>query len=354
MTFHRNAWYVAALPQDVGRELRRRTILGDPILLYRKLDGSLAAVMDRCPHRFAPLSRGTLHDDIIECKYHGLRFDGSGMCVLNPHGETINPAMHVHHYPAVECHGLVWIWMGNPETASLDRIPNLSYMGASGSRTVRNYIYADYRYDILVDNLLDVSHVDYLHVGSLSSGPPERGEVQVRQQGDDVFVVRTLYNSPTPPRIRDWADRIDQRFVAHWHPGQVIDFEWRGALVGQDLASGRLLARFSHYVTPETDGSTHYFMSATRYEGLDDPTLEAQVARSQVAVVQNEDGPMLEAVNAEMHGADLVDLRPVVLPTDKGAMQVRRVMKRLLRQEAEEAAARNSVRQSSPALVASE
>lgn len=54
MIFHRNAWHVAALPQQVDRELRRRTILGEPVLLYRQLDGTLAALMDRCPTALRP------------------------------------------------------------------------------------------------------------------------------------------------------------------------------------------------------------------------------------------------------------------------------------------------------------
>lgn len=354
MTFYRNAWYVAALPREVGRELQRRTILGDPVLLYRRVDGSAAAVMDRCPHRFAPLSRGTLHEDVIECKYHGLRFDGSGRCVLNPHGEVISTAMRIRHYPTIERHGRIWIWMGDVEVDPPDTIPDFSYTEAPGNRTVHNYISAKYRYDILIDNLLDVSHADYLHVGSFSGGPPERTEIQVRQQGDEVIVVRKIYNAPAPPRFRELAERIDQSFVAHWYPGQVIDFEWRGTPVGGDLATGRVLARFSHSATPEADGSTHYFMSTTRHGGLEGAALEAEVLRSQVAIVQNEDGPMLEAVDAEMHGADLIDLKPVVLPTDKGAMQVRRVMRRLLRQEAAQAAASSSRLQPASALLASD
>ena len=318
MIFHRNTWHVVALPGHIDRELQRRTICGEPVLLYRRLDGSVAAMKDRCPHRFAPLSRGTLHGDTVECKYHGLRFDGSGACVLNPHSNLITPSMHVRSYKVAEKHGLVWIWMGEPEAASPDSIPDVSYMVAPGMRTVHSYIRTDYRYDILVDNLLDASHVDYLHVGSFSSGEPERSETAVRLQGDDVLAVRTLHNSPPPPRYRDvLPDRADIAFLIHWHPGQVMSFEWWAAPVGQDPVTGRLLSRFAHIATPETDRSTHYFMSVTRADD-DDPALDAQIARNQATVIQTEDGPMLDAIDAEMEGADLMDLRPVVLPTDKG------------------------------------
>lgn len=281
-----------------------------------------------------------------------MRFDGIGACVLNPHGNVISPSMHIHRYPTVERFGLVWIWMGKPEAASPNDIPNLSYMNALGMRTVHSYIKTTYRYDILVDNLLDLSHADYLHVGTFSGGLAERSDTQVRQQGNDVIVVRTQYSAPPPPRFRDLADRVDLSFTIHWHPGQVINFEWRGVPAGHDLANGRLLSRFAHIATPETDGSTHYFMSMTRDNDIDDPALDAQIARYQVTVVQNEDGAMLDAIDAEMKGANLMDLRPVVLPTDKGGLRVRHVMKHLLRQEGEQAESEHTARHSPPIPVA--
>ena len=99
------------------------------MLLIRRTDGSVAAITDRCPHRFAPLGLGTLHGDVVEWKYHGLRFAGSGICMFNPHG-IINPNMHVRHYPTVERHDL--IWMGSANAASADSVPALSYMEAPG------------------------------------------------------------------------------------------------------------------------------------------------------------------------------------------------------------------------------
>lgn len=339
MMFHRNAWHAAALPRELGRELLRRTILGENVLLYRRQDGSPVALIDRCPHRFAPLSRGTLHGDVVECKYHGLRFDGSGRCVLNPHGGVISTSMHVRSHPVAERHGLVWIWMGPPEAASPQTIPDLSYMVAAGARTVHSHIEARYRYDILVDNLLDISHIEYLHVGSFSSGAAESGETKVRLEGDSVIVTRLVFGSPPPPRYRSvLPDLVDLSFTIHWHPGQVIQFEWRATPAGRDWAEGRLLSRFAHIATPATQATTQYFMSVTRHHDIDDAELDEDIARYQVGVVQREDGPMLEAIAAEMDGAELADLHPVLLPTDVGAMQVRRVMTRLLREQAEQSA----------------
>ena len=76
-TYLRNAWYVAAWSDDLAEgKLLARTIMKEPIVLYRRADGSPAALHDRCPHRFAPLSMGKIvHGDAVQCPYHGLEFD---------------------------------------------------------------------------------------------------------------------------------------------------------------------------------------------------------------------------------------------------------------------------------------
>jgi len=346
MQLHRDAWYVAALPQDVDRQLKRRVILNDPILIYRSERHGIVAIQDRCPHRFAPLSRGTLFGDAVQCKYHGLRFDPSGHCVLNPHGDAIAPHNRVRSYPAEERHGLVWIWMGDPALAHDKAIPDLSYMSASGLRTVHCYIRADYRYDILVDNLMDLSHADYLHVGSFSNGACHRSETRVKENDWDVTVLFQQWGAPAPPGFNHLGERVDQLFHIRWRPGQIISFEFSAAPLDGDPFAGPKV-RFAHIVTPETDGTTHYFMSTTRDYAIDDPAVDTQEAARLVGVIQGEDSPMLEAINAAMEGEDLMAMHPVVLPTDKGAMRVRRVMKRLIGEET----ARSSPAPTSPEAI---
>src|ERR1700761_672315 len=126
----RNAWYVAAWSDSLGDgQVLARTIMDEPIVLYRKADGGIAAVEDRCPHRFAPLSMGKVVDgDRIQCPYHGLEFDGSGACVKNPHGtKNIPPRARVKSYPVLEKHKAVWIWMGE-RPADPAKIPDFSVL----------------------------------------------------------------------------------------------------------------------------------------------------------------------------------------------------------------------------------
>ena len=116
--FVRNAWYPAAWTRDVGRSLTTRKILGSEVVLYRKEDGSIAALDNVCPHRFAPLSMGKLKGDAVECGYHGMTFDCSGKCIRIPGQEIIPPNAKVGSYPIRENMGLAWIWMGAPEKAA--------------------------------------------------------------------------------------------------------------------------------------------------------------------------------------------------------------------------------------------
>lgn len=91
MAYLKNSWYVAAWSDEVGNALLAGTVLGEPIVLGRQSNGVAFALADRCAHRFAPLSMGRMVDDHVECAYHGLRYDGTGACRFNPHGNGMIP-----------------------------------------------------------------------------------------------------------------------------------------------------------------------------------------------------------------------------------------------------------------------
>ena len=129
MVYLRNAWYVAAWDREVGRKPLARTILNEPIVLYRKADGAPAALEDRCCHRHVPLSLGTLVGDDLRCGYHGLRFDASGVCVEIPGQPKIPPGARVRSYPVVEKWNWIWIWMGEPARADVKLIPDWWWAG---------------------------------------------------------------------------------------------------------------------------------------------------------------------------------------------------------------------------------
>src|SRR5438874_7646816 len=60
-------------------------LLEVPLVLGRTAEGKAFAMRDSCPHRGIPLSYGRLDGVVVECCYHGWRFDAcSGQCVEIP------------------------------------------------------------------------------------------------------------------------------------------------------------------------------------------------------------------------------------------------------------------------------
>ena len=130
--FLRNYWYVAASDDEVRERPLGRTILGEPVVLFRAGNGALHAFEDRCPHRRLPLSMGKVIGDALQCHYHGLRFDGSGKCVRVPGQDHIPQNARVRTYPVIERYRWIWIWMGDPALADPAQICDFHWLADSG------------------------------------------------------------------------------------------------------------------------------------------------------------------------------------------------------------------------------
>ena len=115
--FVRNAWYVAAWAREVSG-LHAVTMLGEEIVIFRKSDGSYAALEDACPHRKLPLSMGKVVGDDIECGYHGLKFDCTGACIRVPATPNAAANARVRAYPVEDRYGLTWVWTGDAARAT--------------------------------------------------------------------------------------------------------------------------------------------------------------------------------------------------------------------------------------------
>src|SRR6266566_8849055 len=168
--FLRNCWYMAGWSRDftVGT-LFGVTMLNDPIVIYRQANGSLAALRDRCCHRFAPLSRGRVEGDDLRCMYHGLKFAPSGKCIEIPGQAKIPPQACVRTYPIVDKYSGAWIWMGDPSLADESLIPD--FVGIDDPRWAMHPGRMDYNanYMLINDNLLDLSHLAFLHQKSFGA-----------------------------------------------------------------------------------------------------------------------------------------------------------------------------------------
>src|SRR3954468_4507885 len=192
-TYMRNAWYVAAWSETVGDGgVLGLTILKEPVMLYRQSNGEVAALADRCAHRFAPLSMGhVIGGNRIQCPYHGLEYDKTGACVLNPHGNKNIPSRaRVNSYPVFEKHKAIWVWMGD-QPADPSKIPDFSVKDNAPElhTTKLDKIMVKANYELVIDNLLDLSHTSYLHAGILGNADTVESDIGVDQDGDDIVVA---------------------------------------------------------------------------------------------------------------------------------------------------------------------
>ena len=79
----RHAWHPVSRAADVGVGPVRVVVLGEAWVLVR-LGRAVRAFRDRCPHRRAPLSLGTVGGWAVRCTYQGWSFDAAGACTAIP------------------------------------------------------------------------------------------------------------------------------------------------------------------------------------------------------------------------------------------------------------------------------
>ncbi len=334
-----NAWYVGALASEVGpEELFPRTLLDTSILFYRKQDGTAVAIHDRCPHRFAPLHLGTRNGDQVVCKYHGLQFDCSGQCTHSPHGNgNIPKAAVVKSFPVIERYGFLWIWMGEKE-ADESLLPDFGYLdNGPDTALAHTYLHVNCHYELISDNVMDLSHVDHLHGEILSTkGTLSPLMAKVRETERAVNARWVWKQTPASllfsPHMPDPAGETHLFFDITWTPPANIQLSVGATQTKTDapLTLENTVGQYDlHTVTPESLDTTHYFFATRRNHLLDDAAHNEHMIQILHDTFQNEDGAMLEAVHAEMRTSDFFALNPVLMSNDVAPVKVRRLLKRL-------------------------
>lgn len=217
--FIKNAWYVAALDHELGAELLPRTILGEKVVFFRKPDGTVAALEDRCIHRQVPLSKGRLRDGIISCWYHGLKYDATGKCLEIPSQDKVPPKACVKSFPVAEKHGMIWIWMGPENLSRSSAIPDHSVCADPALAGEMRHRYVKCNYKFGVDNILDISHAAFVHQKTLGSEDVVRTAPDLEILADTIRVYRDLLREKVPPLYEnvmkmDFMDRT--QIVNYW------------------------------------------------------------------------------------------------------------------------------------------
>lgn len=338
MSYLRQCWYAAGWCGEFADTPVARTILERPIVFYRGESGACVALDDRCPHRFAPLSRGRRSGDRIVCGYHGLEFDATGRCVHNPHaGGSLPAALSVSTYPLVERYGMVWIWMGRADAADPDRIPALPVLEDPALSWVHGQLHVSANYELVIDNLLDLTNVEFLHPFLAASGNAARTQFKAQQDGDRVTAIYTIAGEPISGLFQLLWDgdetTADMHAHMHWQAPSNLHLDVGMHAPGRAPAEGALIPSV-HLLTPETEDSTHYFWAAGRNRRHGDEQISGMLHYGTQNAFENEDEPMIRAVRSRMGSNDLFAHRPALLSIDEAAVRARRVLKRLIDAEA--------------------
>lgn len=337
MTFLRNAWYPGLWAADLESEPVEVHLLDQVIVLFRDENGDPKALYDACPHRFAPLSRGKVQGGRIICGYHGLEFGSSGHCLRNPHGagKTVS-ALTVRAFPVAQRYGMIWIWMGDEDKAAEADLPNLPLFDNPDLTWVRGQLDARANYELVTDNLLDLSHVEFMHPFLSSPGNSMRTTYRCEQAGDHVRSIYTIKDEPVSGLFKIlWQD-------APVTANMIVDITWQ-APARLELKTSMGLGETPtpsdpgliviHLLAPRGEDATRYFWAAGRNQAKDSEDVSAMLRYGTQNAFAQEDEPMIAAVRSRMRSNDLMAHKPAILPMDEGAIRARRVLTRLLADE---------------------
>lgn len=346
----RNAWYVAGWDHEITNKAPlARTIAQRPMALFRTAAGRPVALADACWHRLAPLSMGKLvGDDEIQCPYHGLRYNAAGRCTAMPAQETINPSAMVPSFPVVERYRYVWVWPGDPTLANPDLIPDMSQMDSPEWAGDGLTIAAECNYQLILDNLMDLTHEEFVHGSSIGQAELSESEFHVTHEGTTVTVTRWMRDVPPPPfwlknmrdKFPDFEGTVDRWQIIEYQAPSTIRIDVGVAKAGTGAPEGDRSQGVNGFVmntiTPETDRTSHYFWAFMRNYRLESQLITTQL-RSGVEKVFGEDEAMLTAQQRAIDANP--DYEFYSLNVDGGGMWVRRILDRMLQAEARPAAA---------------
>lgn len=341
MNWLQNAWYVAGFSHELDQSpFVARTFLGTPVVMMRHTDGRIAALEDVCPHRLMPLSAGTRVGDELQCGYHGMRFAITGLCTLAPGQSHIPPQACVRSFPFVQRHGLLWIWMGKPEKADAELIPDIRWNDHPEWTPSRGYHHIEAHFQLSVDNLLDLGHESWVHLRTIGQGDEEvipNYPVKVSVKGEGlVHAHREMPNIDAPPffaMVLDHHGRINRWQTAVSLAPSICMTDFGVYPVGRS-PDNAYRSHVLHLLTPETRRSTHYFWSVARNRRLDDDALTQAVCRA-ITQTFDEDAVVLKTQQAQMEKYD----RPVpgvAMKVDEAPIRARRLLEALVRREAED------------------
>jgi len=342
--FLRNSWYVIGWSKDLpsGGRPKGTVVIEQPIVVWRDGDGKLHAAADRCPHRHAPLSMGRVTGNAIQCMYHGMTFGTDGRCIHMPLMDRA-PEVFIRIYPVFEKDSWIWVWTGDPALADESLIPSAFGIDDAERPMRSSSIEYEAHYQLVHDNLCDLSHVDFVH------------ETTLRQASG-------AYWSETAPRIQsnERAIRFERWFENADLPGQpgekadtwiTYDFALPGIFIlqgarypvgtatrcqhAEPVGLEPLVRNIEQQaVTPISKTRTAYHYATGLIGNTREMTQQLAARMDVIMAAFEEDRQMIEAQQRIWNLTD-PSTPKVFLPQDKGPHLMRKLIERSIRREQE-------------------
>jgi len=335
--FLNNAWYVAAWGTEIGRQkLLRRTLLNEPVVFFRQEDGTPVALADKCAHRHAPLSAGKLVGDNIQCPYHGIEYNAAGDGVRVPGQSQVPPGCRVRSFPVVERYKWIWVWMGDPALANPDEIEDFHWMDAPGWVAKGERMHLKGNYKLLIENLLELSHLSYVHANTLGTGAIAEVQMDFDRGDRHVTLTRWIMDSPVSNMFQklggfEPGEHVDRWQHVTWTPPAFVKLDVGAARANTGAIDGDRSQGFGYRnlnaITPETHNTAHYFWAQARDFRTDEEWISDMFVDSTHEAF-SEDLWIIGHQQANMDAGTTLDR--VDINHDGAAMQAVRILERMI------------------------
>lgn len=328
-----NCWYVVATSDEIGPSLFAREVLGQRLALYRQRTGEIAALADRCAHRGAPLSMGSIVDDRVVCAYHGFTYSADGACVRVP--SQLNPpyGARVRSFPIREKPPFVWVWTGDPGRSRGTEPPDVPELADAGWARFGGSKLIAANFMLLHDNALDRTHFPHVHPHRIHRGyveDPPPLEIEVAET--TVSYTRTF----TPAPLAEWQQQATglpaDRLYTHRERGTFVSPALHVDemdIIGPEPESRLFRGVFVRAFTPVDRVSTLVIWQAARNYGQSDASV-AERLREVHEGTMIEDQPLLEAIQAK--AADHLG-RGINVAADAAASRAYEIVEMMLAEE---------------------
>jgi phenylpropionate dioxygenase-like ring-hydroxylating dioxygenase large terminal subunit len=229
---------------------------------------------------------------------------------------------------------MIWVWVGDADKADPAQIASYPYHSDPVWVWSKDCLEVNANWLLLADNLLDLSHLQYVHRKTIGGNPAEdaQAKLSASRDGNRVFVARWWFDMAAPPfhkAMCSFTGNVDRWQEIDFRPGFIQFYSGAtdantGAYEGKRESGMHI--RHLHCITPETETKTRYFFSVAHNFRIEDAALTQRMHQLAVATFM-EDQALLEVQQrriAENPDRALLDTR-----NDIGTIHARRIVTEL-------------------------